>query len=244
MNGEGSINISRETIHNLYHCIALFRQANIDYAICEALKRFPRRQAALIIYDICCQWFIHFRKRVSESEWLQMWDDIAITPAVGKWHLAAHVRECFAKFSLNFIEGSAEVDGEIMETLWSGLDLIAGITQGMTIAHRQEVLDDYINDSNWKKLLHLRKSCIQRIFTTLTVCTAQRLVQKWQTAKADLQTTETAYNGLSSCLEPEWIVEWTRDEAKAMADRGDAMEIYDVALEKGGVMAGLLSEYV
>jgi hypothetical protein len=86
-----------------------------------------------------------------------MWDDMEITPAVGKWHLAAHIRECFAKFSLNFIEGSAEVDGEIMETLWSGLDLIAGITQGMTIAHRQEVLDDYINDSNWKKLLTLCK---------------------------------------------------------------------------------------
>ena len=135
----------------------------MDYAICEALKHFPGRQAALIIYDICCQWFTNFRKRISESEWLEMWDDIEITAAVGKWHLAAHIRECFAKFSLNFIEGSAEVDGEIMETLWSGLDLVAGITQGMTIAHRQEVLDDYINDSNWKKLLNLRTLCLMAI---------------------------------------------------------------------------------
>ena len=124
------------------------RQINIDYAICKALKRFPGRRAALIIYDICCQWFTNFRKRISESEWLDMWDDIEITAAVGKWHLAAHVRECFAKFSLNFIEGSAEVDGEIMETLWSSLDLVAGITKGMTIAHCQEVLDDHINDNN------------------------------------------------------------------------------------------------
>ena len=139
------------------------RQINIDYAICEALKRFPGRRAALIIYDICCQWFTNFRKRISESEWLDMWDDIEITAAVGKWHLAAHVRECFAKFSLNFIEGSAEVDGEIMETLWSGLDLVAGITQGMTIAHRQEVLDDYINDNNWKKLLNLCTSFLMML---------------------------------------------------------------------------------
>ena len=120
----------------------------MDYSICQALKRFPQHLIALIIYDICCQWFTNFRKRISESEWLNMWDDIEITAAVGKWHLAAHVRECFAKFSLNFIEGSAEVDGEIMETLWSGLDLVARITQGMTIAHCQEVLDDYINDNN------------------------------------------------------------------------------------------------
>lgn len=130
---------------------------NIDYAICQALKQFPGRRAALVIYDICCQWIINFRKRISESEWLEWWDDIEITAAVGKWHLAAHIRECFAKFSLNFVEGSAEVDGEIMETIWSGLDEVAGITQAMSIAHRQEVLDDYMSDSNWKKMLRLRK---------------------------------------------------------------------------------------
>jgi hypothetical protein len=128
------------------------------------LKRFPRCQAALIIYDICCQWYKHFRERISESEWLEMWENIVITPAVGKWHLAAHVRECFSRFSLNFIEGSAQVDGEILETLWSGLDLVAGITQAMSVAHRQEVLDDYMNDSNWKKLCRICKPTYMSYF--------------------------------------------------------------------------------
>jgi hypothetical protein len=82
----------------------------------------------------------------------------------------------------------------------------------------------------------------QDFFKKKTGCTAERLVQKWKTAKADLQTTEAAFNGLSSCLEPEWIVEWTRNEAKAMADRGDAMEIYDVALEKGMSLTGNTSK--
>ncbi len=54
-----------------------------------------------------------------------------------------------------------------------------------------------------------------------------------------METTEIAYNGLSSCLEPDWIVEWTRDEAKAMADRGEAMRIYDVALAKGRIVPGM-----
>ena len=31
-----------------------------------------------------------------------------ITGAVGKWHLAAHILECFPKFSLNFVEGTGE----------------------------------------------------------------------------------------------------------------------------------------
>ena len=129
----------------------------MDYSICQALKRFPQHQRALIIYDICCQWIIHFRERVSESEFLELWDSIKITGAVGKFHLAAHIPECFPKYTLNFIEGAGELDGEILETLWSPMDLVAGLTQGMSVAHRQEVLDDYMNDSNWRKIIRISK---------------------------------------------------------------------------------------
>jgi hypothetical protein len=129
----------------------------MDYSICQALKQFPQHQQALIIYDICCQWIIHFRERVSESEFLELWDSIEITGAVGKFHLAAHIPECFPKYTLNFIEGAGEVDGEVLETLWSPMDLVAGLTQGMSVAHRQEVLDDYMNDSNWRKIIRIGK---------------------------------------------------------------------------------------
>ena len=137
------------------HIPSCYRQANMDYSICQALKRFPQHTLALVIYDICCQWCIHFHDCVSESEFLEVWESLEITPAVGKWHLAAHVAACFHKFSLNFIEGAAQVEGEIMEILWSGLDEVAGLTQGMSLAHHQEVLDDYMNDSNWRKILRI-----------------------------------------------------------------------------------------
>ena len=55
---------------------------------------------------------------------------------------------------MNFIEGAGQVDGEILETLWSSLDKVAGYTQGMSKAHRQEVLDNLMNDSNWKKTIN------------------------------------------------------------------------------------------
>src|ERR1700738_4179582 len=114
----------------------------MDYSICQALKQFPHHDQALGIYNICCQWLIYFRECVSESESLNLLDSKEITGAIGKWHLAAHIPECFAWFTLNFIKGAAEVDGKILETLWSGLDQVAGLTQAMSIAHRQEVLDD------------------------------------------------------------------------------------------------------
>lgn len=58
---------------------------------------------------------------------------------------------CFAKFSLNFIQGIGQVDGKILETLWSVTNKIAGTTWAMGKLHRSEVLDDDMYDSNWKK---------------------------------------------------------------------------------------------
>ena len=76
-----------------------------------------------------------------------------ITGAVGKWHLAAHIPECFPKFTLNFVEGAGEVEGEILETLWSDMDEVAPMAQAMSVAHHQEVVDDHMNDSNWRKMI-------------------------------------------------------------------------------------------
>jgi Kyakuja-Dileera-Zisupton transposase len=87
----------------------------MDYLICQALKCFPGHMQALIVYDICCQWSIHFRQRVSELEFLELYDSLEIIGAIGKWHLATHIPECFPKFSLNFVEGAGEVEGKILE---------------------------------------------------------------------------------------------------------------------------------
>jgi Kyakuja-Dileera-Zisupton transposase len=82
---------------------------------------------------------------------------LEIIGAIGKWHLAAHIPECFPKFSLNFVKGAGEVDGEILETLWSGLDEVAGMAQAMSIAHHQEVIDEHMKDSNWWKIIRICK---------------------------------------------------------------------------------------
>jgi len=62
--------------------------------------------------------------------------------------LAAHIPECFPKFTLNFVEGAGEVDGRSWRPCGPDWDEIAGFTQAMSIAHAQEVIDDYMNDSN------------------------------------------------------------------------------------------------
>jgi Kyakuja-Dileera-Zisupton transposase len=79
---------------------------------------------------------------------------VEITGTVRKWHLVAHIVECFPKFSLNFIKGASEVEGEILETLWSVMNEVAGMAQAMSVTHHQ-VIDAHMNNSNWCKMIQI-----------------------------------------------------------------------------------------
>ncbi len=126
----------------------------MDYAICNALNyRSNGFQEALVVYDIGCQWSINFHERVSQSPHLSLPCHLNIITAVGKFHLNAHVLDCFANFSLNFVRGAGQLDGEILETLWSGFNKISVTARAMSKAHRREIYDDFMRDTNWKKLI-------------------------------------------------------------------------------------------
>jgi hypothetical protein len=113
---------------------------------------------SLVIYDVYCQYGVHFEERIeSASGYLYKDPDMKIIGAIGKFHLADHVDSCFSKFSLNFVKGAGHIDGEIMETLWAGMNKVSAAARSMSKAHRQETLDDYMRDSNWKKTVGIGK---------------------------------------------------------------------------------------
>ena len=64
-----------------------------------------------------------------------------------------HEDELFARYASTFIPGVGIVDGEIIETLWEPLNHIAPSTRKVTPEHCQEIINDHMNDSNWKKML-------------------------------------------------------------------------------------------
>jgi hypothetical protein len=131
----------------------IFRHINVDYSVCKALNfNSSGLPEGLVIYDVMCQYLVHFEERIEEvSDHLELDPDLKIFGAVGKFHLSDHVDTCFCKWSLNYMKGSGHIDGEIMETLWSGMNKISAAARTMSKSHRQEVLDDYMRDSNWKK---------------------------------------------------------------------------------------------
>ncbi|KAI6107201.1 hypothetical protein EDD16DRAFT_1523372 [Pisolithus croceorrhizus] len=125
---------------------------------------------------------------------------LEIVPAVGKFHLAAHKLSCFPRYSLNFIKGAGHLDGEILETLWAPFNKISPTASSMTQAHRQEVYDDHMRDSNWKKLVGLVPS----------------LLKKYKTSNKCLDEMNQAYEQLTAVLDPD----------KRHLDRGKALDIY------------------
>lgn len=108
----------------------------------------------LLCYNVGCQWIINFFKRLQEGyPYLSLPEAFDLVVAIGKFHMAAHIDECLAKHSLNFVLGAAQVDGEILETLWAPLNKSAPSTCSMSTSYCREALDWHMSNSNWQKLL-------------------------------------------------------------------------------------------
>ena len=132
------------------------RQLNMDYSLCKALSyNMEDIPVALVMYDIMCQYGVHLKERVENSPELSLPNSLELRTGIGLFHIHGHQDSCLPRFSPSYIPGAKQVDGEIIETLWAPLNNISRSIQGMTLAHRQEVLDAHMNHSNWKKLVNI-----------------------------------------------------------------------------------------
>jgi hypothetical protein len=133
-----------------------FRQVNMDYSLCKALSyNMEDIPVALVMYDIMCQYSVNFQERVDKSSELTLPDSLELRIGIGLFHIHGHQDSCLPRYSPSYIRGAKQVDGEIIETLWAPLNNVSRSIRGMTLAHRQEVLDAHMNHSNWKKLVRI-----------------------------------------------------------------------------------------
>jgi len=59
----------------------------------------------------------------------------------------------FCKVQLELCPRCWTAGWEILETLWSEFNKVSASVHSMSKAHRAEVYDDHMRDSNWKKLV-------------------------------------------------------------------------------------------
>jgi hypothetical protein len=102
---------------------------------------------------------------VNGSKHLRISDNLELCLGIGLFYIHGHQDICLTRYSSSFIEGGWQIDGEMIEMLWAPLNEISRSTRGISTSHRREVIDDHMNNSNWKKLINLG----QFLFTGSTV---------------------------------------------------------------------------
>ena len=129
----------------------------MDWAFRHALRTLNGVDRVILLYDIYCQYGKKLRARFKSNKFSEL-NRLSLVGGVGVFHVHGHQQSCWAEYSPGFIPGAGQVDGEILETLWKQLNTISPSTRAMSTAHRKEVLDDHMNDSNWMKLTRMGKS--------------------------------------------------------------------------------------
>jgi hypothetical protein len=217
---------------------------NIDYAVCQALSyRTTGLPGAVTLYDIVCKWLIYFLRRIREGKYLSIPEFEQLIGAVGKFHISAHVKECFEAFSPNFIKGIGQVDGEILETLWSSFNPIARLARTMSKAHRREIYDDHMRDANWKKLVGSGRWFLHNAFTMVlsNLLTVKSLLTKSRKAAKGSGETKASYQDLTSSISEDLVKVWEEAEKEAMEKRGKFLNIF-VVQEKPGTIQNFFLE--
>lgn len=139
-------------------------QPEMDHTNLKAMQttNMEELKCLFLIYDIMCQYWVHFQECMKDMlpEHIKV-----IERAIGLLHVHGHKINCFFCYATSFIPGAGVVAGEILESLWSVLNTVAPMTRTATLAHHAEILDDHMNDCNWKKIQDMGKiSCIIQLF--------------------------------------------------------------------------------
>ncbi|KAH8985344.1 hypothetical protein EDB86DRAFT_2810252 [Lactarius hatsudake] len=195
------------------------RQINMDNSICKALSyNMEDIPVALVMYDIMCQYGVHFQQRVERSPELSLSDSLQLWTGIGLFHIHGHQDSCLPRFSPSYIPGAKQVDGEIIETLWAPLNNVSRSIRGMSLTHRQEVLDAHMNHSNWKKM----------------VCIVPSLLKRWKHMDTGIDLSADILDTLNTRFKTK-TKRWLKAAKHAQSSRHEdptVMDIYDTMTPK------------
>ncbi|KIK74153.1 hypothetical protein PAXRUDRAFT_176543, partial [Paxillus rubicundulus Ve08.2h10] len=168
------------------------------------------------------------RQRVGNNKFVKFPMEMEIVPGIGIWHpggisilthVHGHQPQCFSRYAPLYIEGAGWIDGEVIETLWSILNVVSASTRGMSSPHRQELLDFQMNDSNFMKIIHM----------------GRHLSAKWKNALSASRAAGRAFDSLDSGVpeaERRHRMDMERAALNVRVDDPSAMDIFQLKTNK------------
>ncbi|KAL4070191.1 hypothetical protein V8B97DRAFT_2024201 [Scleroderma yunnanense] len=164
------------------------QQVNMDYALVHVVQHM-----------------LDLQQQLNSNPFISLPEGLHVQPSIGIWHVHGHKTECFSWYAPNFIPGVGWVDGEIMETLWSSLNIISPSARGMETPHWQD---------NFLKMVQMSLVLKKKIRST---------------QKSLATVTETFDNLNTQAPEHLWQL-WSEQESKALTNwlvDLRAMDIFD-----------------
>jgi hypothetical protein len=182
-------------------------------------------QGILLIYDIACQYFVHFQDRIGHL----LPQGLQVDAGIGSFHVHGHKNECFFRYGTSFIPFSGITAGEILESLWANMNTISPAARTASLAHRSEMLDDHASDSNHKKAIGLGKfisssASGQVLIIVLALALSERFVQ----AKEMLAGAEEYLQHLSSGIPQSSQTQWEQEVHSAETNRSSNPAVMDI----------------
>ncbi|KAI6110928.1 hypothetical protein EDD17DRAFT_1476239, partial [Pisolithus thermaeus] len=201
------------------------RQLNMDYSLALSYN-MNGIQNVICFYDINCTYMKNLQKWVDKTMFLEISPSLRIVAGIRMWHVHGHKKECYARYSPLFIKGPGWVDGEIIETLWSTLNIVSASTCGMTSLHHQELLDFQMNDSNFMKMIRMISS----------------LSWKVKAAQVVVSLAQESFERLNQAVLSSQQKNWQREEEAALKEcihNPSVMDIFEIQLTKAPTVHGV-----
>ncbi|KAF8139331.1 hypothetical protein K438DRAFT_1996130 [Mycena galopus ATCC 62051] len=152
------------------------RYANMDYITGSILRVHDIRLAKVWCYDIVCQWWQWVMERLKELPPLVHCEIFLhlFVFVIPKMHIKGHTLPCGVAYSLNYVPGSGQTDGEGIKRPWSNIGGIASSTRIMGPGARHDTIDDHWSHWNWQKLISLAEMLRRRLDNALEQERVQR----------------------------------------------------------------------
>ncbi|KAJ7015979.1 hypothetical protein C8F04DRAFT_983763 [Mycena alexandri] len=131
------------------------RYGNTDWIFCAIMRWKHPDLPKAISYDIVCQWFKALFDRLLKMPAAVRFAIVTslFRFVIPKMHIHSHTLACQLTFSLNFLPGAAQTDGEGIERPWANLGGVATSTREMGPGSRRDTLDSHLSFWNWSKLI-------------------------------------------------------------------------------------------
>ncbi|KAJ7302475.1 hypothetical protein DFH08DRAFT_977891 [Mycena albidolilacea] len=150
--------------------------ANMDYIFGSVMRHHDPLLRKTISYDIVCAWWKFLFERLLLLPPLVRCFIVLhmIVFVIPKMHIHAHEWLCGLLYSLNFMLGSGQTDGEGIERPWANVGGIAGSTRIMGPGAQHDTIDGHWGHWNWQKLISLAEMLRRKLDTALEQQVIQR----------------------------------------------------------------------